>query len=140
MSRISDFAVDNPVLVNLIMIGIIVIGALWALPQLPRELMPNMSLNWAFIVVSYRGVAPEEIEQYVTIPIEEAVEDVDGIETITSVSSEGLTQISVKFETMPDDEFDKRFQDLESKVNGLDDLPDDANECLWQLPGALHGE
>lgn len=128
MSRISNFAVDNPVLVNLIMIGIIVIGALWALPQLPRELMPNMSLNWAFIVVSYRGVAPEEIEQYVTIPIEEAVEDIDGIETITSVSSEGLTQVSVKFETMSDDEFDKRFQDLESKVNGLRDLPDDASD------------
>jgi len=128
MSKISSFAVDNPVLVNLIMIGIIVIGALWALPQLPRELMPNMSLNWAFIIVSYSGVAPGEIEQYVTLPIEEAVEDIDGIESITSTSSEGLSQVSVKFETMPDDEFDKRFQDLESKVNGLRDLPDDAGD------------
>lgn len=128
MNKLASFSVDNPVLVNLLMIGILVIGIGWALPSLPRELMPNMSLNWAFIIVPYPGVSPEEIEQYVTIPIEDEIEDVDGIESITSTSSEGLCQVSVKFETMSDDEFDKRYQDLESNVNSIRDLPDDAED------------
>ncbi|MFH1891514.1 MAG: efflux RND transporter permease subunit [Candidatus Zixiibacteriota bacterium] len=130
MKKISDFAVDNPVLVNLIMIGIIVIGALWALPQMPRELMPNMSLNWAFVVVPYPGVSPEEIEQYITIPLEDEIEGVDRIESLTSTSSEGLSQVSAKFETMSDDDFDKRFQDLESTVNSMGDLPEDAEDPI----------
>jgi len=130
MNKLSKFSVDNPVLVNLIMLGILVFGIGWALPGLPRELMPNMSLNWAFVVVVYPGVSPEEIEQYITIPIEDEIHDVDGIESITSASSEGLCQISVKFETMPDDEFDKRFQDLESRVNAIRDLPQDAEDPI----------
>jgi multidrug efflux pump subunit AcrB len=112
------------------MIGIIVIGLFWAMPGLPRELLPEMSMNWGFIVVPYQGVAPDEIEQYVTIPVEDEVEGVDGIETITSTSSEGLSQVSVKFETMSDDEFDKRFQDLESRVNSMRDLPDGAEDPI----------
>jgi multidrug efflux pump subunit AcrB len=130
MSRLSNYAVNNPVVVNLLMIGIIVIGLFWAMPGLPRELLPEMSMNWGFIVVPYQGVAPDEIEQYVTIPVEDEVEGVDGIETITSTSSEGLSQVSVKFETMSDDEFDKRFQDLESRVNSMRDLPDGAEDPI----------
>lgn len=128
MSKISNFAVDNPVLVNLIMIGIVVIGLFWALPGLPRELMPNMSLNWAFVIVPYPGVSPEEIEQYITIKVEDEVEDIDGIETVTSTSSEGVSQVSIKFETMSDDDFDKRYQDVESKVNSIRDFPDGAED------------
>jgi len=130
MSKISSFAVDNPVLVNLIMIGIIVLGLFWALPGLPRELMPNLSLNWAFIIVPYPGVSPEEIELYVTIPVEDEIEDVDGIESITSTTSEGISQVSVKFESMSDDEFDKRYADLESKVNSIRDLPDETEDPI----------
>jgi len=124
---LAKFSVRNPVLVNLIMVAVIVGGTL-SLISLPRELMPDMSLNWVFITTSYPGVAPEEIEKLITIPIEDEVSDVDDIDLISSVSSEGLSFISINFEDMSDDEFDKRFQDVRQEMDKVTDLPEEAED------------
>ena len=76
--NIPRFSVRNSVLVNWVMIFMILAG-LFSLSRLPRELMPDIEMNWVFIVTVYPGVSPEEIEDLVTKPIEDAIEDVDKI-------------------------------------------------------------
>jgi multidrug efflux pump len=111
----------------MLMTGIILAGLL-AFFKLPREAVAEFSLNWAFIMTSFSGVSPEEVEKLITVPIEDEIADVERIESITSTSSEGFSFISVKFETMSDDEFDKVFQDLKGEVDKVKDLPEDADE------------
>jgi multidrug efflux pump subunit AcrB len=124
---IFKISVDNPVLVNMLMIAVIVLGT-YSFLTLPREAMPNIEFNWAFILTIYPGASPEEIEQLITIPLEEEIQDVEKIDLISSKSSEGASFLWVKFEQMPDDEFDKIFQDLRTEVDKVRDLPDDAED------------
>jgi multidrug efflux pump subunit AcrB len=59
--NIAKFSVKNPVLVNMLMIGLFAFGAI-SFMQLPRELNPNVDFNWIFITVVYPGAAPSETE------------------------------------------------------------------------------
>lgn len=118
------FAVRNPVFANLLMVTLTVLGVL-SFTQIPREMMPKIPFNWAFIVTSYPNVPAEEVEQLITIPIEDAIADVDGVDEINSTSSEGLSVIQVKFELCSKNQFDKYLTELKSEVSQAE-LPDDA--------------
>ncbi len=124
---IFRISVDNPVLVNMLMIAVIVLGT-YSFITLPREAMPNIEFNWAFILTIYPGASPEEVEQLITIPMEEEIQDVEKIDLISSESSEGASFVWVKFEQMSDDDFDKVFQDLRTEIDKVRDLPEDAED------------
>ncbi len=121
-------SVRNPVLSNLLMITLTVLGVLSFL-GLPRELMPKISFNWAFVVTLYPNVPAEDIEQLVTIPIEDEIADLDGVDQITSVSSESRSFMWVKFDMVSDDKFSKYLADLKSEVDAVD-LPDDVKDIF----------
>jgi len=109
------------------MLTILVVGT-YCLITLPRAANPEFSFNWAFIITVYPGTASEEIEQLITEPVEEAIEDIEKIDLITSSSTEGVSVISVKFEqNISDNEFDKRFQDLRVAVDKVS-IPEGAEE------------
>jgi multidrug efflux pump subunit AcrB len=120
------FAVRNPVFANLLMITLTLLGVL-SFVRIPREMMPKIPFNWAFIVTPYPNVPAEDVEQLVTIPIEDAIADVDGVDEINSTSSEGLSVIQVKFELCTKDQFDKYLTALKSEVTQAE-LPDDVED------------
>ena len=121
---LARFSVNNSVFVNILMITILVIGT-FSFIKLPRELLSSVDMNWAMVVAAYPGASPKEIEQLVTIPIENEIKDVEGISFISSKSAEGYVIIDVKFEDMGRDEFRYALQELKSKVDKVDDLPPD---------------
>ncbi len=112
---IAKFSVRNPVLVNMFMIAAIVLGS-YSMVQLPRELTPDVSFPWVFIFVPNPGVAPDENEKLIANPIEDELSDIDGLVNILSYSRQGGTFVWLKFETMSDDEFDKRYQTVRNKL------------------------
>ena len=124
---IFKLSVKNPVLANMIMLAVIVLGA-YSFISLPREEAPEINFNWAFIITAYPGASPEEVEQLITIPIEEEIADVDKINMISSVSGEGRSSISVKFEDIGDAEFYRLYQDLRAEVDKVTDLPTGAEK------------
>ena len=124
---LARFSVNNPVPVNLLMLAILVVGTV-SFVLLPRELMSDVSFNWAFIVKPYPGVPAEEIEKLITVPIENEIRDVKGIDYVASQSTEGACFVSVKFKQMSDDEFRARLQDLRTEVDKVKDMPADALE------------
>ena len=128
MKSVFRLSVNNPVLVHMITIAVIVLGS-YMLINMPRELERDMSFNWAFIWVTYPGVSPEEIEKLITKPIEDEIADVNKIESITSTAAEGFTGISVKFDqNISRDEFDKLYQDLRTELDKAQNLPEDAED------------
>ena len=122
---LARLSVRNPVPVNLLMIAILVVGAVSYI-GLPREMMSDISLNWAFIIKPYPGVSAEEIEKLITVPIEDEIRDVKGIDFIASQSGQGAAFLSVKFKQMSDQEFRFRMQDLRAEVDKVTGLPEDA--------------
>jgi len=91
--RIVEFSIKQRVLVNMLMIGLFVAGVICVL-NLRREIFPSISTD--IIVVSTIDVtldAPEDIEQLITIPIEDELRDVEEVKEIRSVSSPNVSQI-----------------------------------------------
>ena len=128
MKSLFKLSVNNPVLVHMITIAVIVFGS-YALINMPRELERDMSFNWAIIWVTYPGVSPEEIEKLIVKPIEDEIADVDKIESITSTAAEGSAGLSIKFDqNVSRDEFDKLYQDLRTELDKVRNLPEDAEE------------
>lgn len=126
---IFKLSVKNPVLANMIMLAVIVLGA-YSFISLPREEAPEINFNWAFIITLYPGASPEEVEQLITIPIEDEIADVDKINMISSTSSEGRSYISIKFDDIGDAEFYRLYQDLRAEVDKVTDLPAGAEKPL----------
>ncbi len=91
--RIVEFSIKQRVLVNMLMIGLFVAGVICVL-NLRREIFPSISTD--IIVVSTVDVtldAPEDVEQLITIPIEDELRDVEEVKEIRSVSSPNVSQI-----------------------------------------------
>ncbi len=126
IKQIVRFSIRNSVLVNVIMVGIIIMGIV-ALTNLPRELYPKIDFNWVFVVVLHPGVSPEEVEKFISIPIEDAVKDIDYINTISSISSEGKSRVLIKIKSISESKYDRVLQDIRTEVNKVH-LPDGAED------------
>ncbi len=121
---IPGFAVRQPVLVNLVAISMVVVGGL-VLGAMHRESLPTMPTGWGSVTTVYAGASPEEIEQLVTIPVENAIGDVDKIDEIWSSSKEGISYVSFKFDSDVED-MTNAIMEVSNEVNRIDDLPVDA--------------
>ncbi len=120
--------IENTVLTNMLALIVLVMGLL-AFARMPREAYPNITFNWVYVFAIYPGATPEEIERKVIREIEEAIEGIEGISTITSLATENSGQISVRFETMPRDEYRRRFQDVQREIDAIrDQLPEGVEE------------
>lgn len=122
--HISEFSVKQPVLVNLLVILVLVAGVV-SYSYMTKEKFPDVSLDEVWVYTEYPGVSPEDIEKLITIPIEDEIVSIQGIDDIRSVSMEGFSQIEVDFEAGIED-FPRKVQEVQNKVNRVEDLPEDA--------------
>ena len=129
MKALARFSINNSVLVHLLIAALLLVGT-WSLIQLPRELMSEISFNWVFVRVDWPNAAPQEIEQQLAIPVEEALDKVDGISSVSTRAKEGYAFLSVKFEQISDDDFDTYYQELKDQVGAVR-LPEEAEDPVF---------
>ncbi|MBE9044977.1 efflux RND transporter permease subunit [Pleurocapsales cyanobacterium LEGE 10410] len=97
-----------------------------ALFQLPLELQPGGDRPEISISTPYLGASPAEVEDLVTRPIEERLEEVQGVQEITSSSSSGISTINVEFDWNSD--IDRSLVDVLNKLQQVEALPTEADE------------
>ena len=78
---LPKFSVENPVLVNLLMVGILVAGVYTGL-TLVREMFPESRPNQIMISTVYPGATPDEVEKGIAIRIEEEIKDIEYVDKI----------------------------------------------------------
>ncbi len=119
--NITRFSIRQPVLVNLVTVGLFVAGFM-AWRTIPREIFPTLERHTVTITTLYPGVAPAEVEQLVTIPLETAIVSVDDIETVTAQSSEGRSFINIE---MKEDVKDpgRVLLDIQTAIARVSNLP-----------------
>ncbi|MBN1967905.1 MAG: efflux RND transporter permease subunit [Candidatus Delongbacteria bacterium] len=123
--NIGNFSVKNPVLLNILMVAILVIGFV-SFMKLPRELETDVSFSWAFIIFPYPGVSAEEIEKNIIVKVEDEISDIDKIDKINSICSEGQGFVQVQFEDdISKEDFNRLFQELRTEIGNVS-LPDGA--------------
>lgn len=77
---------------------ILVMAGLISIPQLPVELLPNLSYPKLIVRTTFGNAAPEEVESLITKPVEAALGTVAGLRSLTSVSTEGLSIVTLMFD------------------------------------------
>jgi len=93
---LAKFSIDRPVFVLMFYLAIVLLG-LVSFSQLSVDLLPSISYPRLSVVTQYAGVAPEEVEALVTMPLETSVSRVPGLRRVESISKEGYSFISIEF-------------------------------------------
>jgi len=132
MHSLVSWFTKNPVAANLMMIFIVMAGAVTLASRLPLEVFPSFELDRITIQVSFRGATPVEVENGVTIKVEEAIQDLQGIKKITSNAVEGLGTVVV--ETEKEADIDKLLDEVRQRVDQIGDLPSDAETPSVYIP------
>ena len=96
MSFLARLSLANRNLVALATIAILLFGGL-IIPSLKEELFPSITYPTLSVVTPYPGASPSIVEQDVTDPIEQSIQGIDGLQSITSYSNEGASVITVSF-------------------------------------------
>jgi len=127
---ISWFA-RNSVAANLLMITIMIGGFLALRDGVRLEIFPFSDPDTVSVSVPLRGATPEDVELGVAIRIEEAVQDLEGIDKITSRSVEGGTRVSIEI----DSKYDPRelLDDIKSRVDSINTFPADTEKPIISL-------
>ncbi|HOY07843.1 MAG TPA: CusA/CzcA family heavy metal efflux RND transporter [Saprospiraceae bacterium] len=94
--KIIVFSLRNKPLIGLLVLAMIVAG-LWSFSRLPIDAMPDITNNQAQVLTVCPTLATQEVEQYVTAPIENAVRNLPGVVELRSISRFGLSVITVVF-------------------------------------------
>ena len=119
------FSIANPLITNLLLVLVLLLGVLsWF--AMPQEMFPVVELDMARVTTVFEGASPEEVEQQVTLTIEEAFDGMSDIDVVTSTSSEGLSTIFLKLK--PGSNVDQFMRDLRSKLDQITDLPEETEE------------
>ena len=97
LNRIIQFSLRNRLMVVAFGLLILIYGV-FTLINLPVDVLPDLNRPRVTIFLEANGMAPEEIETQVTLPIETAMNGAPGVEAVRSVSSPGLGLVFVEFE------------------------------------------
>ena len=95
--KLIQFFLKRHLLANLIFVGILV-GGIFAWMGLPKEELPDITFDTVRITTNYPGASTEDVEYYVTEPIEEAIRDVDGVYRVRSATSIGNCTVTAEIE------------------------------------------
>ncbi|MEW5864903.1 MAG: efflux RND transporter permease subunit [Pseudomonadota bacterium] len=106
-------SIANPVFATMMMAALLVLG-LFSYSRLPVDQFPDVSFPVVVVDTEYPGAAPENVEEELTRRIEEAVNTVSGIKTLSSRSYEGRSVVIVEFDLSVDPK--AAVQDVREKV------------------------
>ncbi len=125
MRKILAAFAGNTVFANIVLVMVFIAGGL-ALSTMLRESFPQFSLDMISIEVVYPGADPEEVEEGISIKIEEALESVEGIKQYTTKSSENVA--SATLEVQDGYDVNEVLDQVKSKVDAISTFPLDAEQ------------
>jgi HAE1 family hydrophobic/amphiphilic exporter-1 len=94
---IYETSVKKPVSTALIFIAVVILGV-FSFQRLPIDLFPNIEVNMLMVMTTYQGASASDIETNVTRPLENTLNTVANLKTITSSSKENTSIITLEFE------------------------------------------
>jgi multidrug efflux pump len=114
--KISDLSVRRPVLAT-VMNLLVILAGIWAFRALPVREYPDVELPVVTVQTTYVGASAHTIENTLTVPLEEAINGVNGIRTIRSTSALGASNIEI--ELTADRDIDLAAMDIQNAIQAV---------------------
>ena len=118
---------SNPVAANLLML-VVMVGGLASVGGITKEVFPSFPSETVTITVPYPGSSPEEVEEGIVLKIEEAIQDIVGVDEIRSVAREGVGTVTVQLEAGTP--MTKALGQIKSRVDGIAAFPLNAEKPI----------
>ncbi|GLU54867.1 acriflavine resistance protein B [Dyadobacter frigoris] len=120
LDKIIHFSIYNKFIIGLFMLALIAVGG-YSLSNLPIDALPDITNNQVQIITTSPTLATQEVEQFITYPIELAVKSIPKIVELRSVSRFGLSVVTIVFEENADiywarAQISERLKEAESKI------------------------
>jgi len=126
--KISRKAVDRPVLVTLITIILILLGII-GLRTLPLEEYPQIDVPWIVVAIPYPGAAAEDIEQKVTVKVDEKLNGIKHLKQLLSYAREGASVHVIELYEKADKQ--NALTEVKEKIDQVKrELPEDVKEPM----------
>ena len=110
---ISDVAIRRPVFTTMVSLTLIVLGVL-GYRRLGTDLYPDVSFPFVTVRTIYPGASPEDVEEMVTRPLEDAVASISGVDKVFSSSRENVSLVFIQFKMSAD--LGQAVQNVRDKV------------------------
>ncbi|MDO4265035.1 MAG: efflux RND transporter permease subunit [Eubacteriales bacterium] len=126
MGGITKAVLKRPVTTLLMVLCLVFFGAM-SIFSSKLELTPEINMPMLVVTTVYAGAGPEDIDELITKPIENEVNTLSGIDTMTSQSADSYSMVLLQYEYGTD--MDNAYSDLRKKLDLVkSSLPEDANE------------
>ncbi len=127
---LADTSIKRPVFATMFIMALVILG-LVSYPEIGVDLFPRIEFPIVNITTTLKGASPEIMDIDVTDKIEESINTINGVKTITSTSAEGVSRVVVEFVLERD--IDLAVQDVREKVSLIrSKLPTDILEPIIQ--------
>src|SRR5690349_11199755 len=113
---LADLCINRPVFAVMINLFLLMLGWI-SFKDIGIDQFPNVELPVITVNTTLRGASPEEMETSVTKPLEEIINTIQGIDELASVTTEGVSQITITF--LLERNRDIAAQDVRDKVNTI---------------------
>ena len=113
MQKLAEICIRRPIFASMLILSLVVVGAA-AYPQLGVDRFPSVDLPTVIVRASLPGASPEEMESEISVPLEEAINTVQGIEELRSINGPGTGIVVVTFALSRD--IDVATQDVRDRV------------------------
>ena len=127
MKNLIFYWARNRVAANFLMVALIV-GGLFTWIRLKKEIFPEISSNFILVQTPYPNATPEEVEKGVCVPIEEAIQELDGIERLTSVSFESIGYVNIEVSAGKD--VRKVLNDVKTRVDAIQNFAESVEKPI----------
>lgn len=127
MRNVISFFIKRPIWGNAF-IAVIIMFGLFSIFTMKRSFFPELDPNTIIVSVFYPGASPAEMEEGVTIKVEQAVKGIAEIEEINSTSNENMATVTIKAYT--DTDMDELLSDVENTINSINSFPQGAERPI----------
>ncbi len=126
MKSLIEFFVRQTLFGNILTLAILVLGVASAL-LIQREAFPNINFDIITVQTIFPGATPDDTEKLISSPLEQDMQEVDGIKKLQSISVENLSQLTIFLD--PDQtDATKGKSDIQNVVDKFTDLPEGAED------------
>ncbi len=127
MKKLISIFIRFPFYANIILFIILGIGAI-SFVSMNRSFFPELAEKFINVSVFYPGASPKEMEEGITVRIEEALRGIAGIKEVNSTSSENFS--SVQIEITREYPIDETLMEVKNAVDGITSFPVDAEKPI----------
>ena len=121
--KLIEWMAKNPVAANLLMI-VCLVGGFINVNSIKQEIFPEFELDIINVTIPYAGATPEDIEESILIPVEEALQGIVEIKSVVAYANEGVGRFRIELEEGSDNP--RVLEEVKTAVSNISSLPEDS--------------